>query len=112
MEERMTDSEEQAVLVYLNGSSLPDEVYENFDLETLELQLEEAINSANVGQYDGNEFGPEEVVLFMYGPDAEAIFAAVRPALQSYPLCQGARVEIRPGGPEVTGRMETITVKS
>jgi hypothetical protein len=109
---RVAEADAQAVLVYLRGSGLPDELYENFDVATLEDQLEEAINSAGLGEFDGNEFGPEEIVLFMYGPNAEAIFAAIRPVLQSCPLCQGARIEIRPGGPDVIGRMESISVNS
>lgn len=35
----------------------------------------------------------------MYGPDSEKLFKAVEPVLRAYPLCKGARVVIRRGGP-------------
>jgi hypothetical protein len=56
----MSKPEEQAVLVYLDGASLPDSVYERFDLATLEDQLTAVINDKHLGEYDGNEFGRRE----------------------------------------------------
>jgi Domain of unknown function (DUF5076) len=67
-------------------------------------QLRPLLEQTGVGDYDGDEFGPEEVTLFMYGPDAEALFRVIEPALLAYPLCQNARVIIRPGGPRTRGR--------
>ncbi len=91
---------EEAILIYLDAYSLPQEVYDENDLETLESRLEEVISgSEGLGEYDGNEFRPKEVVLFMYGPDAEALFSAIEPTLRDYPLCKGARVQIRKGPP-------------
>jgi hypothetical protein len=97
-------STEQAVLVYLDGRSLPAEVYQEYDVGGLEDQLRPLLEQTGVGDYDGDEFGPEEVTLFMYGPDAEALFRVIEPALLAYPLCQNARVIIRPGGPRTRGR--------
>jgi hypothetical protein len=96
--------DEQAVLVYLDGVGLPDEIYEQYDLEQLENQLTEVIEARGVGMYDGNEFGPSEVVLYMYGPDAEALFSAIAPVLRDYPLCRNSKAVIRGGGPESEGR--------
>lgn len=90
---------EQAVLVHLPGSGLPDAVYEEYDLSTLEDRLIEAVAVSGSGEYDGNEFGPGEVVLYLYGPDAEALFSAIEGTLRGYPLCQNARVVIRRGPP-------------
>ncbi len=90
---------DQAVIVYLDAQGLPDQVYEEYDLSTLEDELGEAIEAAEVGEYDGNEFGPGVVTLYMYGPDAEALFAAIEAPLRAYPLCVGAKVVIRRGGP-------------
>jgi hypothetical protein len=94
---------EQVVVVHLPGSGLPDEVYEKYDVSTLQDQLREAIKKHNLGEFGGNENGPEETLLFMYGPDAEALFAGVEPVLKTYPLCRGGRAVIRrgpPGAPE------------
>ena len=90
--------------MYLQGQGLPDDVYEKYDLVTLEDQLEEALATGEVGEYDGNEFGPRETVFYLYGPDASRLFQVIEPILRAYPLCQGARVLIRPGGPEAKGR--------
>lgn len=90
---------EQAVIVQLDAHGLPDEVYEEHDLATLEEQLEQAINAAQAGDLDGNEFGPDVVTLYMYGPDAERLFSVVEAPLRAYPLCAGAKVVVRRGGP-------------
>jgi hypothetical protein len=95
----MSKAEEQAVLVYLDGGSLPDSVYEQFDLATLEEHLIQAIDSHAVGEYDGNEFGPSGATLYMYGPDARALFGSIESILRSYPLCQNAQVILRFGKP-------------
>jgi hypothetical protein len=96
---------QQAVLVHLCGTGLPDDVYESCDLATIEDQLTEVISQQALGEFDGNEVGPTESTLFMYGPDAERLFAAIEPVLRGYPLCQRARVEIRRGGPGAPTRV-------
>ena len=90
---------EEAVFVYLDGTGLPQDVYDNHDLATLEDQLIQVIEARGLGTFDGNEFGPDEVVLYMYGPSAEALYAGIREILENYPLCQNGRVVIRSGGP-------------
>jgi hypothetical protein len=95
----MGEPAEQAVLVYLDGASLPDSVYERFDLTTLEDQLTAVIKQKHLGEYDGNEFGPTGTKLFMYGPDAKALFSEIENILRAYPLCQNSRVVVRLGGP-------------
>ncbi|MCC6670906.1 MAG: hypothetical protein IT458_07590 [Planctomycetes bacterium] len=90
---------EQAVLVHIDGVGLPDHVYEECDLATLEDRLAEALSGQRLGDVDGNEMRETTSVVFMYGPDAERMFASVEPVLRAYPLCQGARVEIRRGPP-------------
>jgi hypothetical protein len=88
---------DQAVFVYLDGQSLPDEMYEEHDLLTLEDELGGVLEERLLGELDGNEIGPEEAVLFMYGPDAEAMFSGIEATLRAYPLCRNARVVIRQG---------------
>jgi len=83
--------------VYLDGASLPTEVYARYDLATLEDRLHAAIEGGGVGEYDGNDVGPAETTLYMYGPDAEKLFCAIEPVLRAYPLCTKARVAIRMG---------------
>jgi hypothetical protein len=90
---------EEAVLIHLDGTSLPDEVYREFDLSTLEDQLIEAITAHQAGEFDGNEIGDTETTLFAYGPDAKRLFEVIEPILRAYPLCRNARVVIRQGQP-------------
>ncbi len=90
---------EQAVIIRLRGSSLPDEIYEKYDISTLEEELRLVIERQKLGEYDGNEFGPDETVLYMYGPDAERLFAGVEPVLRAYPLCKEGVAVVRSGPP-------------
>jgi hypothetical protein len=94
---------EQAVIVHLRGSGLAEEVYEKYDVSTLQDQLREVIRKKKLGEFDGNEHGPEETVLYMYGPDADLLFAGVESVLRAYPLCKEGVAVIRrgpPGSPE------------
>ena len=94
----------QQVIVHLDATGLPDEVYDQCDLETLETRLEEALAGDRVGAVDGNEMSSSEATVFLSGADAERLFARIEPVLRAYPLCRGARVEIRSGSPGSAGR--------
>jgi hypothetical protein len=100
----MNSPNEQAVLVYLDGVNLSKDIYEKYDLATLEDQLIEAIESHSLGEFDGNEVGLDRAVLYMYAPNAEALFAGIEPILLAYPLCQNAHVMVRQGGPGALAR--------
>jgi hypothetical protein len=92
---RNTDQEMGAVLIELDGVHLPDSIYRECDVATLENRLEDALEMDDSGELDGHETGPESTTLFLYGPDAESLFRAVEPVLLNYPLCRGAHVTIR-----------------
>jgi hypothetical protein len=81
----------QAVLVYLDGTGLPNHVYQENDLTTLEDQLIEVVDRESLGEFDGKELGPTETTLFPYGPDAERLFLGIESTLPSHPLCQERR---------------------
>ena len=91
---------EGAVLIELDGTHLPESVYRECDLATLENRLEDALNEGEHGELDGHETGPENTTVFLYGADAEVLYRAVEPVLRDYPLCRGARVTIRQAGRE------------
>ncbi|MFJ6053839.1 hypothetical protein [Streptomyces sp. NPDC092307] len=55
-----------------------------------------AVKAAGVGEVDGNEFGGGEVVIFAYGPDAEALYRAMEPGLRTLPF-RPAHVVLRHG---------------
>ena len=99
---------DQAVLVYLKGSGLPAYVYQECDLGTIGGQLRQVLAREGLGLFDGNEIGPTEAILYMYGPDPERLFAGVERTLRDYPLCAGAGVVIRRGGPGAEQRELTL----
>ena len=66
----------------------------------LEDQLMEAIEQANVGELDGNEVGEGKAVIFMYGPDADALLHAILPALRASELVRDGFVLKQYGPPE------------
>jgi len=107
----MSSPNKQAVLVHVDGLNLSKEIYDEYDLATLEDQLIEMIESKSLGEFDGNEFGPDGAVLYMYTPSAENLFSNIEPILRAYPLCQNARVVIRQGGPGAQQR-EVLLPKS
>lgn len=87
-----------AVIITLDGRGLPAEVYRLYDLATLESRLEARLEQDGGGELDGHEHGPEATRIFLYGHDAKALFDTIAPVLRGYPLCEGARVELRQGG--------------
>jgi hypothetical protein len=71
-------------------------------LHELTSRLDQAIDAAGVGEYDGDEVATDgsDGLLYMYGPDADALFAVVRPILTSVTFMSGARATLRYGPPE------------
>lgn len=68
----------------------------------LEHRLEATINTAEAGEYDGNEIAADgsEGSLYMYGADADRLLDAVKPVLAECSFLRGARVKVRYGPPE------------
>ena len=71
-------------------------------LFALEDRLEAAIDAVRAGEFDGNEVATDgsDGTLYMYGPDADTLFAVVRPILEATDFMLGARVRLRYGPPE------------
>ena len=84
---------EQAVIVHVVAGD------DTLFLDLIEGPLIEAIEASDVGEFDGNLIGAEEAVLYMYGPDANALFAAIADVLQDADLPPGSYAIKRFGGP-------------
>jgi hypothetical protein len=71
-------------------------------LHELEDKLATAIESAAVGELDGNEVAVDgsDGRLYMYGPNADRLFDVVRPVLASATCIRNAVATIRYGPPE------------
>jgi hypothetical protein len=85
---------QQCLAIYLDGASLPDEVYADLDFEAVVAAIGAA---AGENSYRGFWQGPEETGVFFFGPDAEVMFGRVEPVLRRIPIGQNARVVIRHG---------------
>jgi hypothetical protein len=77
--------------VYLDGQGLPQEVYAAHDVNEFIDELHERVGEHGVLQAFWE--GPTETALYWYGPDADALEAAMRPLLESHPLATNARLE-------------------
>ena len=95
----------QCLAVYLDGVSLPDEVYAALDFEALTSALAQG---AGVESYRGFWQGPQETGLYFFGPDGEAMFRGVEHVLLTVPIGQNARVVVRHGKPDLRPRTVRI----
>ena len=58
-------------------------------LDALEDELINAIELAEAGEFDGNDFGQGECTFFMYGPDADELYMVIEVVLQELPVARG-----------------------
>lgn len=70
-------------------------------LHELERKLRRTVEEHGVGEHDGHEVAWDlsHGTLFLYGPNAEALFRVVKPLLEVTPFMQGAECFLRFGGP-------------
>lgn len=99
---------EQAVIVQFK--------YTNKDLTplfALENRLEEAINAAQAGEYDGNEVAASDGAtnLYMYGPDADKLFQTIKPILESSEFMHDSLVILRYGPPQAGVKEQQLYLK-
>lgn len=88
-----SDSDEQDLLVVLKLSNRRMGTgEERLELERFGEELEAAVTEAGVGEFDGDELGGGECVLFFCGPDVDRLLAVLMPLLKRSPLCRGGHV--------------------
>ena len=95
---------EHAVIVHLTGALPTEAVF------ALEDRLIEAIERAEVGEFDGNEIALDgsEVVLYAYGPDADALYEAMKPLLLELPPPPGSYAIKRYGAADSRARTARV----
>jgi hypothetical protein len=76
--------------IYLNGTDLPDSTYRECDSNFVYSEFNRLL--IGVGRVHSHWQGPTETALYVYGRSAADMRAALQPFLDSYPLCQRARV--------------------
>ena len=72
---------------------------ERTSIQSISDRLQDAIVLHEVGEFDGDEFGRGECQLFMYGPDANALYEAILPILSDWPALKGGFAVKRFGPP-------------
>ena len=82
----------EGLAIYLNGTDLPDEVYQTCDVNELFEEINRLLGDR--GDIQGHWQGPTETALYLYGYSAEEMKGLIANHLATYPLCQKARVEV------------------
>ena len=77
--------------LFINGTDLPDEVYESTDLNDVKAECERLMGEE--GSYRGYWHGDRETALYFYGPSFDAMKSALQPALDTIALLERARIE-------------------
>lgn len=84
----------ESIRIELNGTDLPDEVYEEYDLAGLDEILEE-IDEDEAHFTLGESHYEEEVVVYVIEcVSAKAAWRMLEQAIRDYPLCRSANVTL------------------
>ena len=101
---------EHAVIVSLVLSNEEfGEAAERDAIHALTDRMDAAIRAAGAGEFDGDEFGDGSCTLYMYGPDADRLFAAVEPLLRGSSLVTGGHA-IKRYGPAADPQARQVRV--
>jgi hypothetical protein len=82
--------EQEGLGVYLNGTELPDKVYEECDSNFVIAEFGRLLGPE--GQVHGSWQGPRETAIYMYGKSFDEMKRRLADFLAAYPLCQMARI--------------------
>ncbi|MCA9080220.1 MAG: hypothetical protein KDA58_06650 [Planctomycetaceae bacterium] len=85
----------ECVAIVLDGTTLPDEVYDGSDINDMIQEMLDAID--DVGELRSWWEGPQDTILYFFALDAEELWAALKPVVEAADRCQNARVIVRHG---------------
>ena len=85
----------ECVAIVLDGTTLPDEVYDGSDINDMIDDMVDAVEE--IGELRSFWEGPTDTVLYFYGLDADELWSALQPIVASEDRCQNAQVIIRHG---------------
>ena len=102
----MANSDHAVIVHFLYGSTDLSRVY------ALEDELVEALEMAEAGEFDGNEMAADgsDGYLYMYGPDADILFNAIKPVLESADFMKNAKAKLRFGPPNEGAREVDVII--
>ncbi|PEJ60520.1 hypothetical protein CN692_00045 [Bacillus sp. AFS002410] len=81
----------EGLSLYLNGTELSEEVYQNCDINYVIEKIDELLNGS--GRFYSYWEGTEHTALYYYGISFEEMKQKMTSFLSEYPLCQKCRVE-------------------
>jgi len=81
----------EGLAVYLNGTELPDNVYEECDSNVIYDELNRLLTG--VGAVKSHWQGSTETALYIYGISFNQMHELIKDFLETYPMCQKCRVE-------------------
>ena len=104
MEEEV--SEQAVIVAFKYGYPNLDRLFEVDDL------LEAAAEKSGAGEHDGHEIAVDlsDGSYYLYGPDADKLYEAIRPILEEQDFTKGAKVTLRYGPPEDGVPEKVVTV--
>jgi hypothetical protein len=78
----------------------------------VEDELAKALEETGSGELDGNEIAMDgrDNLFYLYGPDADKLYAAIEPVLLSSEILSQAKVLLRYGSPSLDTKQKTITL--
>ena len=81
-------------------------------LHRLEEKLSDAVEEAGVGSVDGDDASVDgrDAYIYLYGPDARAIFEVIEPVLTETDFALGAEAQIRYGAVDDEDAEEDIVI--
>jgi hypothetical protein len=82
--------EAEGLAIYLNGTDLPQEVYQECDVNEVFAEINRLLGDH--GAIQGYWQGPTETALYLYGDSADEMRKLISGFVIEYPLCQRARV--------------------
>lgn len=82
----------EGLAIYLNGTDLLPEVYENCDINHVYDEINRLLGDR--GEIQGHWQGPMETALYLYGYSVKEMKDQISALMAEYPLCQKARIEV------------------
>lgn len=82
--------EAEILALYLNGTELPDEVYDNNDAQDVYDTINELVDGSGAIMCHWN--GPQDTGLYIFGPSAAVNRDKIQKFVSEHPLCQKSRL--------------------
>jgi hypothetical protein len=90
LEQEIPFGSTEGLAIYLNGTDLPDEVYRESDVNHVYTELGRLLGDG--GRIHSHWEGPAETALYLYGESFDVMKGAIADFVDTYPLCQRARI--------------------